>query len=76
MGRCKKVSAEVSIHLRYLHWDKGESLSQLMQRFPEYPKTTILRHSKLPITKTVKDQRHLNKRKPAKLCARDSRRIV
>ena len=64
------------MHLRYLHQDKGKSLSQLMQRYPEYPKTTILRRSKLPMTKTEKDHRHLNKGRQAKLNTRDSRQIV
>ena len=64
------------MHLRYLHQDKGKNLSQLMQRYPEYLKTTILRRSKLPMTKTVKDHRHLNKGRQAKLDTRDSLKIV
>ncbi len=71
-----KVPIEVSVHLRYLHQDKGENLSQLQGRYPNIPRTSIYRHMK----KTIEigapiDRRHSNKGRPPKLTDRDVRHV-
>ena len=67
---------KVSIHLRYLHQDKGESLHELMKRYPQYSKTSIFRHSNLPITDIETDRRCLSKGRPKKISERDGRKII
>ncbi len=73
-GKYKKIPIEISLHLRYLRQDKGETLPQLMKRYPEYSRTTIYNHSRRPIGK-YGDKRHSNKGRPAKLSARDIRKL-
>ena len=76
MSKYKKIPLQVSIQLRYLHQDKCETLSQCIQRYPEYSKTSIHRHSKLPITDINTDKRQKNKGRSQKLDERDSRKII
>ena len=61
MTKYKKIPMEVSIHIRYLHQDKGESLKDLMLRYIEYSQTSLHRHSKKLIGQTPKDLRHKKK---------------
>ena len=49
MPKCKKIPMDVSIHVRYLHQDKGEGLKDLILKYPENSKTSLHRHSKLTI---------------------------
>ncbi len=63
----RKIPIEISLHLRYLRQDKGETLPQLMKRYPQYSRTTIYNHSRRPIAEFVGDKRHSNKGRPAKL---------
>ena len=72
----KKIPLAVSLHLRYLHQDGGCKLPELLKRYPEYSRTTIYRHSRLPIQVLNEDKRHLNKGRPCKLTDRDNRKIV
>ena len=74
-SKYKKIPFDVSMHLRYLHQDKGETLPQLMQRYPQYSRTTIYNHSRLPIGENIVDRRHSNKGRPAKLTPRDVRKL-
>lgn len=76
MTKYNKIPVEVSVHLRYLHQDKGERLEDLMKRYPEYPRTSIYRHSKLPIKTKLIDRRHCNKGRPRLLNDRDNRKIL
>ena len=76
MTKYKKIPTEVSIHIRYLHQDKGESLKDLIVRYPEYSQTSLHRHSKKPIGQTFKDLRNENKGRPRLLTDRDNRKIV
>ena len=71
-----KIPLEVSIHLCYLHQDGGLSLKQLQQRYPQFSKTSVHTHSKLPVNKANKDGRHSNKGRPHKLSERDNRKLV
>ena len=43
------MDPDVSVHLRYLYQDKGVKCSELCKRYPEYPRSTIRHHMKLPI---------------------------
>ena len=74
-SKYKKIPFDVSMHLRYLHQDKGETLPQLMQRYPQYSRTTIYSHSRLPIGENIVDRRHSNKGRPAKLTPQDVRKL-
>ena len=76
MSKYKKIPIETSIHLRYLHQDKGETLEQLLRRYPQYSRTSIFRHSKRKIGDDFKDRRHENKGRKPLLDERDSRKIV
>eukprot|EP00794_Sanderia_malayensis_P001901 gene1901-2159_t len=53
----------------------GETLPHLMKRYPQYARTTIYNHSRLPIGDMKVDKRHLAKGRPAKLNARDVRKL-
>ena len=72
----KKIPIDVSVHLRYLQQDKGETLPELVKRYPEYSRTTIFRHSRLRIGDNKIDKRHENKGRPSKLSERDKRKLV
>ena len=71
----KKIPLVVSIHLRYLRQDKNENLEQLMQRYPQFSKSSISRHSKQPIGEIIEDRRHYNKGRPSKVTERDCRMV-
>ena len=75
-NKYKKIPLQVSVHLRYLHQDKGERLCELIKRYPQYSKSSIHRHSILPVGDVKKDLRHVNKGRPLKLSARDNRNII
>ena len=72
----RKIPLDVSIHLRYLYQDKKENLKDLMKRYPQYARTSIFRHSKVPIGDLKIDRRHQNKGRPPSLTNRASRLIV
>ena len=42
----QRMPPEVSLVLRYLHQEKGETLQRLMELYPQFKKTTIFRHMK------------------------------
>ena len=71
-----KLPLDVSIHLRYLHQDKGVPLKDLLKRYPQYSKTNIYRHSKKKIGENSVDNRKQNKGRPRKLTERDDRQII
>ena len=73
----KKMPLEVSLHLRYLHQDKGETITALHKRYPDYPMTSIHRHAKKPIQNTSVDGRLKNKKagRKKKLNKRDVRKF-
>ena len=54
MPKYKKIPMDVSIHVRYLHQDKGKGLKDLILKYPENSKTSLHRHSKLTIGVTKK----------------------
>ena len=72
----KKMTLDVSIHFRYLSQDKGETLPELVKRYPQYTRTSIYRHSKIPVGKNHLDNRHKNTGRPPKLTDSDSRKIA
>ena len=72
----KKIPLQVSIHLRYLHQDKGEKVVDLCKRYHDYSKTSIFRHCKLSLMEIKKDGRHSNRGRPQKLQERDKRKVV
>ena len=76
MPNYKKIPMDVSIHILYLHQDKGEGLKDHILRYPEYSKTSLHRHSKLPIGVNQKDGRHQNKGRKRLLSDRDNRKII
>ena len=72
----KKMDPDVSVHLRYLFQDKGMKCSEICKYYPEYPRSTIRHHMKLPIKKKRGDKRKLNKGRPRLLTTRDKRNIL
>ena len=54
-----QVPLEVSLHLTYLHQDKGIREKELLKMYPKLSKTTIYRHAKKPVAdKTVDKLKH------------------
>ena len=72
----KKMPLEVSVRLRYLHQDKGVKICDLVKRFPNYSKSNIYIHAKLPDEAAKTDGRKLNKGRPKVLTVRDKRKII
>ena len=70
-----KIPLDVSIHLRYLHQDKGVPLKDLRKRYPKFSKTSIHRHSQKKIGENVIDKRKQNRGRPRKLSERDERHL-
>lgn len=71
-----KIPPDISIYLRYLYQDKGVKGKELINRFPQYKRSTIYRHAKLPIGVAAEDKRHRNKGRPQVLDERDKRCII
>ena len=63
---------EVSVKLRYLHQDKGVKICDLMRRFPNYSKSNICVHAKLPDEAAKTDGRKLNKGRPKVLTVEET----
>ena len=72
----KKMPLEVPVRLRYLHQDKGVKICDLVKRFPNYSKSNIYIHAKLPDEAAKTDGRKLNKGRPKVLTVRDERKII
>ena len=47
----KKVSTEDSIYIRYLYQDMCLRGITLLERFPQYSKSSVYRHAVLPLGK-------------------------
>ena len=71
----RKMSMEISVHLRYLHQDLKLPLKEIMQRYPTLSKTTIHRHCRKTIGSPTTDGRSNNKGRPKKVSERDARRL-
>ena len=71
-----KIPLDVSIHLRYLQQDKGLLLPELCAKYPDFPRTSIYRHSRKPIGESTVDKRTESKGRPRKLDDRDERHLV
>ena len=70
---------EVSIHLRYLHQDKGVKISQLLKDkkwYKKYSKSNIYRHAKMAIGEIKEDGWHFNEGRPCLLTAKDKRVLI
>ena len=74
----KKMPLEVSVHLRYLHQDKGIKVCELVKKkeFSQYSKSNIYIHAKLPVHNIITDQRSKNKGRPRLLSDRDNRKLI
>ena len=70
------MSFEVSARLGYFHQDKGVKTRDLMNRFPNYLKSNIYIHEKVPDKAAKTDGRKLNKGKPKVLTVRDVRMLM
>ena len=68
---------EVSLLLRYLHQEKGETLNHLIELYPQYARTTIYRHMKKPMAE-VSARKKAGGRggRPGKVTERDKRKLV
>ena len=74
------IPQHLSLVLRYLHQEKGESLRRLTELYPQYPRTSIYRHMKKPINEIEKPANdNVNKGlrgRPRKYTDRDVRQIT
>ena len=70
------IPLEVSIHLRYLHQDKGVSGIHLTKRYKKYARASIYKHMVKAIGAPTKDKRHYNKGRPHVLRDREKRHII
>ena len=75
MAKYAKVSLEVSVHIRLLHQDMGLPCKEIRKRYPDIPKTTLLRLMKKKIGEPPQDRRKQNPGRPPKLSERDIRHI-
>ena len=59
----KKVPLEISLHLCYLHQDRGIKMSKFVRdkKLSAYSKSIVSRHVKMPIGINKPDRRHSNK---------------
>lgn len=71
-----KMPLEVSVRLRYLHQDKGIKICELVKRFPNYSKSNIYIHAKLPDEVRKVDSRKHNKGRPKIFSVRGERKII
>ena len=71
----QKVTLRESVHMRYLHQDKGLQLKDVQKLYPSHTKTTIFRHMNKPILSDLPDGRHGNKGRPRKLSPRNCRKL-
>ena len=73
----KSIPPDVSVHIRYLHQDKLESITTINRRYPDYPRTSIFRHATKPIGQPATDRRIGNKKAGRKklLTVRDERHL-
>lgn len=69
-----RIPLEVSLVLRYLHQERGESLMRLTELYPQFKRTTIYRHMKKPINQ-MEIQHKKSPGRPRKVTAREERRI-
>ena len=70
-----KIPLQVSMVLRYLHQEKGETLERLVKLYPQYARTTIHRHMKKEINDTGTEAKKRTGR-PPKVTDRDRRHIL
>lgn len=72
-----RMAPEVSLLLRYLHQELGETLKRLTELYPQYTKTTIHRHMKKPMAEVSgRDKTGGNGGRPSKGDERDKRKLV
>ena len=45
----QRIPHDVSIYLRYLHQDRGDKCSELVEIFPMYSERSIYRHASSPL---------------------------
>ena len=67
---------QVSVKLQYFHQDEGLKLCDLVKRFPNYSKSNIYIHAKLPDEAAKTDGRKVNEGRPKVLTVRDERKII
>ena len=72
----EKMPLEVSVRLRYLHYNKRVKICELVKRFPNYSKSNIYIHAKLPDEAAKTDGRKLNKGRSKVLTVRDERTLI
>ena len=72
----KQVPLEVSVHLWYLHQDKGIKGKELLNMYPKLSKATIYQHAKKPVAEKTVDKRKHNHGRPRKISPQDKRLIL
>ena len=70
-----RIPLQVSLVLRYLHQEKGESLKRLQEMYPQFKKTTLYRHMKKPLNDTATKEPRKKTGRPCKVtdCLRGAR---
>ena len=72
----QKMPLAVSVELRIMHQKFGVGLRELLKQYPQYPKTSIYRHSLKPLGELKEDKRKFGKGRPRKLTERDKRSVI
>lgn len=77
--RYDPIPLQLSLVLRYLHQQKGETLRNLQNMYPQYARTTLYRHMKVPQAEVFKEKLAVTKGKrgrPRKITSRGMRKII
>ena len=72
----QKMPLAVSVELRIMHQKFGVGLKELLKQYPQYPKTSIYRHSLKPLGESKEEKRKFGKGRPRKLTERDKRSVI
>ena len=67
---------EVSVRLRCLHQDERVKICERVKRCPNYSKSNVYIHTKLPDEVAKVDGRKLNNRRPGILTTKDEPKII
>ena len=71
-----KIPLENSIHMRYLHQDKGINGAKVVKRCHKFSARSVYRHMKKPIKEAEYDERKKNSGRPKVLTSRDERKLL
>ncbi len=72
----KPIPLDVSIHMRFLHKDKGVPGVDIVRRYKRYARSSVYKHMVKAIGSPSEDNRHKNNGRPHVVCDREKRQII